>query len=118
MFIETAEELKEQLNVQQFRMNLEELEMDTKTLYEVNEKIMSAINAEHIEEEIVTTRKESFKLKLTLMGLRDFQHEFDAKDSKVDQNSQTETGYRWSFWGADKSWCNSRIAEQLSWSRP
>ena len=53
--------------------------METKALYEVNEMIMSATNAEHIEEEMVTTRKESFKLKLTLMGLRDFQREIDAK---------------------------------------
>ena len=58
MFIETAKELKEQLNVKQFRLALEELEMDMKTLYEVNEKIMSATDAEHIEEEMVTTRKE------------------------------------------------------------
>ena len=42
MFIQTTEESKEQLNIQQFRLALEELEIDTKTLYEVNEKIMSA----------------------------------------------------------------------------
>ena len=46
--------------------------MEKKALYEVNEKIMSATDAEHIEEEMVTTRKESFKLKLTLMGLKRF----------------------------------------------
>ena len=118
MFIEIAEESKEQLNVQQFRLALEELEMETKALYEVNEKILSASDAEQIEEEMVTTRKESFKHKLTLMGLRDFQCEFDAKDSNVDQNTADRTGYRRSFRGADKSWCNSWIAEQLSWSRP
>ena len=37
-----AEESKEQLNIQQFRLALEELEMETKALYEVNEKIMAA----------------------------------------------------------------------------
>ena len=42
MFIETAEELKEQLNITRFRLALEELEMETKALYKVNEKIMSA----------------------------------------------------------------------------
>ena len=46
MFIEPAEESKEQLNIQQFRLALEELEMETKALYEVNEKIMSATDAE------------------------------------------------------------------------
>ena len=91
MFIQTAEESKVQLNIQQFRLALEELEIDMKTLYEVNEKIMSATNAEHVEE-MVTTRKESFKIKLTLIGLRDFQREFDAKDFNVDRNSQTEKG--------------------------
>ena len=78
--------------MQQFRLALGELEMDTKTLYEVNEKIMSATDAEHIEEEMVTMRKESFKLKLTPIGLRAFQREFDAKDSKANRNSQTEQG--------------------------
>ena len=60
MFVETAEESKEQLNIQQFRLALEELEMEKKALYEVNEKIMAATDAEHIEEEMVTMRKESF----------------------------------------------------------
>ena len=66
--------------------------MERKALYQVNEKIMAATDAEHIEEEMVTTRKESFKLKLTLMGLRDFQRQNDAKDSNVDRNSQTRQG--------------------------
>ena len=92
MFVETVEESKEQLNIQQFRPALEDLEMEKKALYEVNEKIMAATNAEHMEEEMVTTRKESFKLKLTLIGLRDFQRQNDAKDSNVDRNSQTEQG--------------------------
>ena len=50
MFIETAEEWKEQLNIQRFQLALEELEMERKALYEVNEKILSATDAEHIEE--------------------------------------------------------------------
>ena len=66
--------------------------METKALYEVNEKIMAATDAEHIEEEMVTTRKELFKLKLTLCGIRDFQHQNDANVSNVDRNSQTEQG--------------------------
>ena len=53
---------------------------------------MSATDAEHIEEEMDTMRKESFKLKLTPIGLRAFQREFDAKDSKANRNSQTEQG--------------------------
>ena len=89
MFIETAEESKEQFNIQQFRLALEELEMETKALYEVNEKIMSPTNAEHIKEEMVTTRKFSFKLKLTLMGLRDFQREADTEETNVNRNLQT-----------------------------
>ena len=52
---------------------------------------MSATNAEHIEE-MVTMRKESFKIKLTLKGLRDCQRELYAKDSNVDKNLQTEQG--------------------------
>ena len=88
--------------------------MEKKALYEVNEKIMAATDVEHIKEEMVTTRKESFKLKLTLMGQeslslhlsnatlleitchgyrkRDFQRQNDAKDSNLDRNSQTEQG--------------------------
>ena len=42
MFIETAKESKEQLNINRFKFALEELEMLTKTLNGVNEKIMSA----------------------------------------------------------------------------
>ena len=90
MFIESAKRSKEQLNIQQFRLALEELEMDKKTLYKVIEKILSATDAEHIEEEMVITRKESFKLKLKLMKLRDFQREVDTKETYVNQNSQTK----------------------------
>ena len=53
---------------------------------------MAATDAEYIEGEMVTTRKESFKLKLNLMGLRNFQPQNDAKDFNVDRNSQTEQG--------------------------
>ena len=56
-YYDIAEESKEQLNIQQFRLALEELEMETKAPYEVNEKIMAATDAEHIEEEMLTTRK-------------------------------------------------------------
>ena len=90
MFIVTAEESKKQLNIQQFRLALEELEMEKKILYKVNEKIMSATDAEHIKEEIINTRKKSFKLKLKLMELRDFQHEVDTEEIYVNQNSQTK----------------------------
>ena len=90
MFIETAEESKEQLNINQFRLPVEELEMERKTLYEVHEKIMSVTDVEHIEEEIINTRKESFKLKLTLMELRDFKCEVDTEETNFNQNSQTE----------------------------
>ena len=48
MFIERAEESKEQLNIKSFSLALEELEMETKAPYEVNQKIMAATNAEHI----------------------------------------------------------------------
>ena len=92
MFIGTAQVSKEQLNTERFRLALEELEIERKTLYEVNEKIMSATDVEHIEEEMVTMRKESFKLKRTLMGLRDFQRKFDAKDSIIYRYSQTKQG--------------------------
>ena len=39
---------------------------------------------------MVTTRKESFKLKLTLMELRVFQREVDTEETYVNRNSQTE----------------------------
>ena len=90
MFIETDEESKEQLNIKRFRLPLEELEMERKTLYEVHEKIMSVTDVEHIEEEIINTRKESFKLKLTLMGLRDLHREVDTEETNVNRNSQTK----------------------------
>ena len=67
MFIETAKESKEQLNIKRLKLGLEELKMVTKTLKAVNEKIMSSTNVEHIKEEIVNMRQESFKLKLTVM---------------------------------------------------
>ena len=70
MFIETAKESKEQLNIKRFKLALEELEMVTKTLNTVNGKIMSATNVEHIKQEIMNTRKESFKLKFTVMEPR------------------------------------------------
>ena len=88
MFVETAEESKEQLNIQQFRLALEELEMETKELYEVNEKILAATDVEHIKEEWLQRGRN--RSNLTLMGLRDFQRQNDAKDSNVDRNSQTE----------------------------
>ena len=90
MFIETAEESKEQLNIKRFRLPLEELEMERKTLYEVYEKIMSVTDVEHIEEEIINTRKESFKLKWTLIELRDFQCEVDTEETTVNRNSKTK----------------------------
>ena len=108
MFVEIGEESKEQLNIQQFRLALEELEMEKKALYEVNEKIMAATDAEHIEEEMVTTDKESFNFKLTLMGLRDFQRHNDAKDSNVDRNSQTKQGADGGF---DEQIVRARAAE-------
>ena len=60
--------------------------MERKTLYEVNEKIMSATDAEHIEEEIINMRMESFKLKLKIMELR----EVDTEETNVNRNLQTE----------------------------
>ena len=86
MFIEKAEESKEQLNIKQFTLYLEELEMERKSLYKVKEKIMSETDAEHIEEEIINTSKKPFKLKLTL---RDFQREVDTGKANVNLNSQT-----------------------------
>ena len=70
MFVETAEESQEQLNIQQLRLALEEREMETKALYVVNEKIMAATDEEHIEEEMVTTRKEGIVQALTDPTLR------------------------------------------------
>ena len=70
MFIETAKESKEQLSIQRFKLALEELEMERKALYKVNEKILSATDAEHIEEEIIRRKRSHSKLKLALMEVR------------------------------------------------
>ena len=70
MFIEKAEESKEQLNIQRFKLALEELEMERKALYKVNEKILSATDAKQIKEEIKRRQMSHSELKLALMEVR------------------------------------------------
>ena len=88
MLIETAEKAKMEMNEDEFRLVFEELEIEANTLSELNEKILSATDAEHTEEEIVTTRAERFWIKLKLSGLRSFLRELSPKDSNVNRNAQ------------------------------
>ena len=88
MLIETAEKAKMEMNEDEFRLVFEELEIEANTLSELNEKILSATDAEHTEEEIVTTRAERFRIKLKLSGLRSFLRELSPKDSNVNRNAQ------------------------------
>ena len=88
MLIETAEKAKMEMNEDEFRLVFEELEIEANTLSELNEKILSATDAEHTEEEIVTTRAERFRIKLKLSGLRSFLRELSPKDSNENRNAQ------------------------------
>ena len=88
MLIETAEKAKMEMNEDEFRLVFEELEIEVNTLSELNKKILSATDAEHTEEEIVTTRAERFRIKLKLSGLRSFLRELSPKDSNVNRNAQ------------------------------
>ena len=88
MLIETAEKAKMEMNEDEFRLVFEELEIEADRLSELNKKILSVTDAEHTEEEIVTTRAERFRIKLKLSGLRSFLWELSPKDSNVNRNAQ------------------------------